>query len=132
MEDNRGIMGKKTGPLLNQMKKNPWNRADSIRRRLKKIRALLGTLEKPLGTCSLAFSAKFPISIGLRVSDETFVKSWVIDSGAIDHMTHLSHQFKNYNSCLSSRKITIVAGIGDFQISLTHTQKCVPCSKVVH
>ena len=85
---------------------------------IEKLRALLGTLEKPLGTYSLALSGKFPI--GLKVSDETFVKSWVIDSGAIDHMTHSSHQFKNHNPCLSSRKIvivdgflTIVAGIGD-------------------
>ena len=35
-EDNRGIMGKKTCPLLNQMMKNPWNRMNSIRKRLKK------------------------------------------------------------------------------------------------
>ena len=36
MEDNRGIMGTQTCPLLNQMKKNPWNKVDSIKRRLKK------------------------------------------------------------------------------------------------
>ena len=36
MKDNRGIMGKQTCPLLSQLKNNPWNRADSIRRRLKK------------------------------------------------------------------------------------------------
>ena len=43
-------------------------------------------------------------------------------------MTHSSHQFKNYNFCPSNRKIviayhplTIVAGIGDVQISPTLT-----------
>ena len=35
-EDNRGIMGKQTCPLLSQIKKNPWNRVDSIRRNSKK------------------------------------------------------------------------------------------------
>ena len=36
MEANKGIMGKQTCLLLIQLKKNPWNRAESIRRRLKK------------------------------------------------------------------------------------------------
>ena len=43
-------------------------------------------------------------------------------------MTHSSHQFNNYNPCLSCGKIattddslTIVAGVGDVQISPTLT-----------
>ena len=55
---------------------------------IEKIRVLLGSLEKPSSTYSLALSGKFPISIGLKVSDEIFVKSWVMDSGATNHMTH--------------------------------------------
>ena len=35
-EGNRGIIGKQTCLLLNQLKKNPWNKVDSIKRRLKK------------------------------------------------------------------------------------------------
>ncbi|RVW82248.1 hypothetical protein CK203_041734 [Vitis vinifera] len=49
-----------------------------------------------------------------------------IDSGAIDHMTHSSYQFNNYNPCPSSRKIVTtdgslatVVGVGDIQISPT-------------
>ena len=85
---------------------------------------MLGNLGKPSGTYSLALSSKLPIPIGLKVSDETFANSCVIDSGVTNYMTHLSYQFNNYNSCPSSRKIvtidgslTIVIGIGDIQIS---------------
>ena len=84
----------------------------------------MGTLEKPSGTCSLVLSGKFPISIGLKV----FVKSWVIDSNATNHITHSSLQFKNYNPCPSSGKIVIadgslttVVGVRDVQISPTLT-----------
>ncbi|RVW33506.1 hypothetical protein CK203_105384 [Vitis vinifera] len=62
------------------------------------------------------------------VSNETFANSWVTDLGATNHMTHSSHQFNNYNPCLSYGKIattddslTTVAGVGDVQISPTFT-----------
>lgn len=58
---------------------------------IEKLRTLLRTLEKPLDTSSLTLSGKFPISIGLKVSDETFVNSWVIYSGDTNHTTHSSH-----------------------------------------
>ena len=35
MEGSKGIMGKPTCPLFNQLKKNPWNKVDSIKRKLK-------------------------------------------------------------------------------------------------
>ena len=97
------------------------------------MRALLGTLEKPSskkssGTCSLALLVKFLIFIGVKVLDRTFANSWVLDSGATDHMTHSSHQFNNYNPCPSQRKIAIangsfttIAGVADVQISPTLT-----------
>ena len=77
---------------------------------IEKLRAFLGTLEKPSNnksssTFSLEFSSKVPISIRLKVLNETFANSWVFDSGAIDHMTLSSHQFNIYNLCPSSRKI---------------------------
>ena len=68
----------------------------------------------------MALSGKFPISIGLKVSDKTFGNDWVLDLGAKDHMTHSSHQFNNYNPCPSSSKIatidgslTTIVGVGD-------------------
>ena len=97
------------------------------REEIEKLRALLGTLEKQVsGTCALAHSGKFPISIGLKVSYETFANSWVIEVGATDHMTHSSKKFITYIPCPSSRKIatadgslTTVAGLGDVQINLS-------------
>ena len=94
---------------------------------------MLGTLKKPLrnkssNTYSLALSDKFLISIGLKVLDETFANSWVLDSSATNHMTHSSHQFNNYNPCPSSRKkatvngsLTTIAGARDVHISPTLT-----------
>ena len=35
MESNKGIMGKHTCLMFNQLKKDPWNKADAIKRRLK-------------------------------------------------------------------------------------------------
>ena len=97
---------------------------------IEKLRALLGTLEKPSGTCSLAHSGKFPISIGFNASERTFVNSWIIDSGATDHMTHSSHKFSTYTPCPSTRKIATadgslitIAGIEDIKISPSFTLK---------
>ena len=49
-----------------------------------------------------------------------------MDLGVTDHMTHSSHQFKNYNLCPNNRKIvtansslTTVASVGEIQISPT-------------
>ena len=85
---------------------------------------LLGTLKKPLGTCSLAHLSKFPISIELKVLDETFTNSWIVDLGATNHMTHSSHKFNKYNPYPCGRKkatidssLTTIAGIGNVQIS---------------
>jgi hypothetical protein len=41
----------------------------------KRVRFLIGNLDKPSGTCSLAYSGAFPSSIGLNVSGETFANS---------------------------------------------------------
>ncbi|KAJ0103609.1 hypothetical protein Patl1_05362 [Pistacia atlantica] len=53
-------------------------------------------------------------------SSSDFSNSWVIDSGATDHMTHSSHKFLTYHPCPSNRKVSIadgslatVAGQGD-------------------
>lgn len=33
--------------------------------------------------------------------------SWIIDSGASEHMTSLSHLFKSYSSCPGNKKVRI-------------------------
>ena len=94
---------------------------------VERVRSLInsvGKLERPSGTCSLAYSGKFPFSFGLNASKTAFTNSWVMDAGARDHMTHSSNIFLTYSPCPSSRKIatvngslTTVASIGDVKIS---------------
>ena len=93
---------------------------------IEKLKILLGNLEKPSSTYSLTLLDKFPIPIGLKASDEIFSNLWVVDSNVTDYITYSSYQFNNYNPFPSNRKIvtinsslTIVAGIGDIQVSPT-------------
>jgi hypothetical protein len=95
---------------------------------IERLRCLIGKLDKPSGTCSSAYSGKFPFSIGLNVSDVTFATSWIMDSRTTDHMIHSPNVFTTSSPCPSSRKIatadgslTIVAGIGSVQINLLLT-----------
>lgn len=91
-----------------------------------RLRNLLVTLEKSIGTWSLARSGKFLLSHRLNASDILFANSWIIGSEAIDHMTHSSRNFSKYVPCPSSRKVapadgslTVGAGVGDVKISLS-------------
>ncbi|RVW37314.1 Retrovirus-related Pol polyprotein from transposon TNT 1-94 [Vitis vinifera] len=71
---------------------------------MKNLRSLLGSLDKPTGTCSLA----------------------LLDSGAIDHMTFKSQLFHTYTPSPSNKKIVVangslatIAGFGDIYITPT-------------
>ncbi|RVW32241.1 hypothetical protein CK203_040629 [Vitis vinifera] len=55
---------------------------------MEKMRSLLESLDKPIGTCSLAFS----------------------DFGAIDHMTSKSQLFHTYTPSPSNKKIAVANG----------------------
>ena len=57
---------------------------------IEKLRSLLGSLEKPSRACTLALSGKPPFSFCMNASDESYANSWIIRSGAIDHMTPTS------------------------------------------
>lgn len=107
---------------LEQPQENGVFNSDEI----EKLRNLLGTLEKPFssGDSSLALSGESLFSFGLNVSGKLFEDSWIIDSGATDHMTHASNFFHTYTPCSSTRKISIadgttatVAGVGDIIIT---------------
>lgn len=79
-----------------------------------KLKRFLGTLEKHevTGDCSLALSGK-TLSHALYSSGNALLGhlgSWIIDSGAIDHMTHCSKKFISYTPSLSNRKIIIANG----------------------
>lgn len=98
---------------------------------MEKLRSFFSTLEKPSGSlfpptgiCSLAYSGKHCSSFGFNVSGLPLKYSWIMDSGATDHMTHSSNLFSTYSPCPSNKKIatadgslTTVAGRGDVQIS---------------
>ena len=43
----------------------------------------------------------------------SFLGSWVIDSGATDHMTHSTQKFSTYNPCPSNKNIATVVGQGE-------------------
>ncbi|XP_022761888.1 uncharacterized protein LOC111307857 isoform X2 [Durio zibethinus] len=117
-----------TAMELNQEKFQEQGELD--KKEIEKLRSLLGTLEKATGVCSLAHSSKdsgagkVSNSHGLNVSDKCIKSSWVIDSGATDHMTHSSQKFSTYTLCPGTKKITvadgsltIVARLGDVQIN---------------
>ena len=74
--------------------------------------------------CSLILSSETLISLGLNALSNEFRNTWILDSGATDHMTHNPNQFKTYLPCPSNRKIivadgttTTVVGIGDVQVT---------------
>ena len=91
---------------------------------IEKLRSLLNSLEKPSGASSLVLSGKSVTSYGLYASNKFFNDSWILDSGATDHMTQSSHFFHTYTPCPSNRKIIVangelatVAGLGDVYIN---------------
>ena len=87
---------------------------------IEKLRSLLGSLDKPTGTCSLALSGTPSFSFCINVSHRVYDDSWIIDFGVIDHMTSKSQLFHIYTPSPSNKKIamtndslTTVAGFGD-------------------
>jgi len=69
-------------------------------------------------------------SHGLSALDYNQPTSWIIDFGAIDHMTFSSKSLSPYTPCSSSRKIIIANGssiivtkIGDIHLSPSLTLK---------
>jgi len=55
-------------------------------------------------------SGKIPYSLGFNVSDTNFSHSWILDSGATDHMTPLPLYFSTYSPCPSNKKISTADG----------------------
>ncbi|XP_071919974.1 uncharacterized protein [Coffea arabica] len=69
-------------------------------------------------------TCKALVSFAFSVLGNELRNVWILDSGATDHMTHISNKFKTYSPCPSNRKIvvaddttTIVTGIGDVQVT---------------
>ena len=93
---------------------------------MEKMRSLLESLDKPIGTCSLALSGTISLSFCINASHRVYDDSWIIDSGATDHMTSKSQLFYTYTSSPSNKKIVVangslatVTGFGDIYITPT-------------
>ena len=70
----------------------------------------LYSLEKSSASCSLAQSSRYIISHSLSVSQDCCSRPWIINSGAIDHMTHSSTRFTTHNLCSRHQKIKVADG----------------------
>nr|XP_027083707.1 uncharacterized protein LOC113706007 [Coffea arabica] len=100
---------------------------------IEKLKSMLETVDKPTtnnsqsrnpGMCSLTLSSKALVSFAFSVFGNELRNVWILDSGATDHMSHISNKFKTYNPYPSNRKIvvadgttTTVTGIGDVQVT---------------
>ena len=87
---------------------------------MEKLRSFLGSLDKPTRDCSLALLGTPSFSFCINASNKVYDDSWVIDCGAIDHMTSKSQLFHTYTPSPSNKKIAvangslaIVVGFGD-------------------
>ena len=72
-------------------------------------------------TCSFAQNGKLPI-VSFTCSESEY--TWIIDSGATDHMTGSSSIFSSYKPCAGSKIVKIadgslspIAGNGDIKLS---------------
>ncbi|TXG47841.1 hypothetical protein EZV62_027135 [Acer yangbiense] len=92
------------------------------REQIAKLKQMLENLDKlkGLGNCSLASSGIVPTSFTLSVSNINRTTTWLVDSGATDHMTQSAHEFVTYSPCSSNKNIATadgtlvtVAGQGD-------------------
>ena len=77
---------------------------------MEKLRSLLGSLDKSAGTYSLALSGTPSFSFCINVSHRVYDDSWIIDSGATDHMTFKSQLFHTYTPSPNNKKIAVVNG----------------------
>ena len=81
----------------------------------------------------MALSSAPSFSFCINASNKVYEDSWVIDSGATDHMTPKSQLFHTYTPSPSNKKIAVangslatVASFGDIYITPTLILKNVP------
>lgn len=80
------------------------------REEIEKLRSFLTTIDKPVGSCSMAQSGKYSTNCPLNGSSTVSNGIWVVDSGATDHMTNSSHNLSTYTPCPGNKKIKTVDG----------------------
>ena len=99
---------------------------------LERLKRLLRSFEKPFGACSLSLSGKYSVSHAFNVLDSPLSDSWVIDSGAMDHMTDSALKFCSYSPCLSNKKISIVDGSSIAGQGKIHVNSSLTLDNVLH
>ena len=77
---------------------------------MEKLRSLLESLNKPKRACSLALSGTPSFSFCINASNKVYDDSWVINSGATNHMPPKSQLFHAYTPSPSNKKIVVVNG----------------------
>ncbi|KAK8520902.1 hypothetical protein V6N12_004828 [Hibiscus sabdariffa] len=131
--DKRGLARGQSKAYLSKQEEPTEQPFEFNREDIEKLKSLLESLEKPssTGTSNLDFSGiSSSFSQNFNVSETSTNKStrtsWIIDSGATDHMTNSSQKFLTYIPCPSNKKITVadgsmvtVAGQGDIMINKT-------------
>ena len=100
------------------------NEMEALKARLKQLEDLLSSSSSIIGSTSVENSGKDVIldkifTIIDKVPSIDPRKTWILDSGAIDHMTPMMNFFTSYNPCPNNRKVQtadrtllIVLGIG--------------------
>ena len=64
----------------------------------------LDLLNKPSSFSALTILGMSPITFYINSSEISQVNSWIIDTGATDHMTPHSQYFKTYKQCPKSNQ----------------------------
>ena len=77
---------------------------------MEKPRNLSRSLDKPTGACYLALSGTPSFSFCINASNKVYYDSWVIDSGATNHMTPKYQFFHTYTPSPSNKKIVVANG----------------------
>ncbi|XP_073227024.1 uncharacterized protein [Cicer arietinum] len=88
----------------NQEKQSPSSPSPFTKEQLDQLYKLL---ESQTSSCSIAQRGNFPNTALLSVTPS---HTWIIDSGATDHMTGESSLFSSYSPCAGNHKIKIADG----------------------
>ena len=92
---------------------------ETLKEEIEKLKSMLNSGGKPGNSCSLTQSGKYSNSYALSASFPAQNSTWIMDSGATDHMVFSHKPFSSYKPCPSNKKnriadgnCTIVAGQG--------------------
>ena len=91
------------------------NKMKALKARLKQLEDLLSSSSSIIGSTSVENSGKDVIldkifSIIDKVPNIDPRKTWILDSGATDHMTPMMDFFTSYNPCPNNRKVQTADG----------------------